>query len=111
VLSHDDAETAVLAAMNIPAGIYNVVDDEPLTRQEYVDSLASLLGVAPARLIPGWVTGLLGNTVELLARSQRISNDQLKAASGWRPRYPSTREGWRVVLDQVKENRQAISPA
>jgi 2-alkyl-3-oxoalkanoate reductase len=42
-LSHDDAATAVLAALNAEAGTYNVVDDEPLRHHEYFESLAKYL--------------------------------------------------------------------
>jgi hypothetical protein len=35
---------------------------------------------------------------ETLARSQRISNRKLRAASGWAPRFPSVREGWPAVI-------------
>ena len=35
-----DGGAAVAAALHIPAGTYNVVDDEPLTKREYADALA-----------------------------------------------------------------------
>jgi nucleoside-diphosphate-sugar epimerase len=34
-ISHDDAATAVVAALQAGAGTYNAVDDEPLRRREY----------------------------------------------------------------------------
>src|SRR6185437_9057993 len=34
--SHDDAAMAAAAAIALPAGIYNVADDDPLTHEEYV---------------------------------------------------------------------------
>jgi nucleoside-diphosphate-sugar epimerase len=58
-VSHDDAAAAVVAALDLPAGIYNVVDDEPLTRREYVDSLARLLDVASPRQPPRWIVYFL----------------------------------------------------
>ncbi len=41
----DDAASAVVAALDAPSGVYNVVDDRPLPRGEYVDALADALGV------------------------------------------------------------------
>ena len=41
----DDAASAVMAALDAPSGVYNVVDDRPLPRGEYVDALADALGV------------------------------------------------------------------
>src|SRR5262249_52741545 len=93
-VSHEDAASAVVAALNVPAGIYNVVDDEPLRRREYFDALAQALGVAPPKLLPEWTTRLFGPLGEALARSLRISNRKLHDASGWSPKYPSVREGW-----------------
>jgi len=97
-ISHDDAAAAVVAALVIPSGVYNVADDEPLRRQEYVDCLAELLGVRSPRLAPSWLARLLGSVGETLARSQRISNRKIKAESDWTPRYPTLREGWKAVL-------------
>jgi nucleoside-diphosphate-sugar epimerase len=101
-VSHDDAASAVVAALGVPAGVYNVTDDEPLRRREYADSLARVLGVPSPRLPPRWTANLLGSVGETLARSQRISNQKLKAESGWVPRYPSVRAGWQAVLDSVE---------
>ncbi len=101
-LSHDDAASAVVAALEVPAGIYNVADDEPLRRREWIDALAAALDVRPPRLLPRWATWLAGSVGEIMARSLRISNRKLKAASGWAPRYPSMREGWRAALAAVE---------
>jgi len=97
-VSHDDAAAAVVAALDVPGGAYNVGDDEPLRRREMVDALASALGVPPPRLPPAWVVKLGGGLAELMARSLRISNRKLRQASNWAPRYPSIREGWRATL-------------
>ena len=98
-VSHDDAATAVIAALAVPAGTYNVSDDRPLRRREFVDALAEALGVPPPKFFPRWLAVLAGSLGETLARSQRIANGKLRAASGWAPRYPSVVEGWRAVVD------------
>jgi nucleoside-diphosphate-sugar epimerase len=97
-ISHDDAASAVLAALYIPAGAYNVADDEPLRRRDYFDSLALLLGVAPPKIPPAWVALAFGSVGSMLVRSLRLSNRKLRGQSGWRPRFPSMREGWRAVI-------------
>ena len=97
-ISHDDAATAVLAALRVPAGIYNVGDDEPLTRRQYVDTLAQALGVPPPRFLPRWLTRLGGSLAETIGRSLRLSNRKLHDATGWEPQYRSVRQGWRPVL-------------
>ena len=101
-VAHDDAATAVVAALGLSAGVYNVADDEPLRRRELFDSLAATLGVASPRCPPTWMTPLMGSLGETLARSERITNRKLREASSWWPRYPSAREGW---PDTVKAMR------
>ncbi len=101
-VSHDDAAAAVAAAITLPTGTYNVVDDEPVTHREYVDSLAQALRVAPPKLLPAWTAHLFGSLGELVARSVRISNRRLRAESSWAPRYRSVRQGWGVLLAQVR---------
>ena len=51
VITTDDAATAVVAALRVPSGIYNVVDDEPLSRAGNIAALAGALGV-PTRCRP-----------------------------------------------------------
>lgn len=107
-VSHDDAAGAVLAALAVPPGIYNVADDEPLRRREFADSLAAALGVGPPKPLPLWLTRHAGSLVELMSRSQRISNQKLRAASTWRPKYASVREGWPPTLAALHDSN---SPA
>lgn len=102
-VSHDDAATAVVAALEVRAGVYNVVDDEPLRRREYFDSLADVLGVKPPRLPPAWTARLMGSLGEMLARSLRISNRKLRGETGWAPKYPSVREGWRALAEELRK--------
>jgi nucleoside-diphosphate-sugar epimerase len=102
-VSHDDAASAVVAALRVGAGVYNVVDDEPLRRREFFDSLASALGVKPPAIPPRWVAFLAGSLGEMMARSLRISNRKLRAESVWSPKYPSAREGWRAVVGELNE--------
>ena len=96
-ISHDDAASAVVAALGAPSGIYNATDDEPLTRAAWGAALASALGVALPRPMPRWMTRLMGSIGEVLSRSQRMSNAKLRAA-GWAPRWRSAREGLRAAL-------------
>jgi nucleoside-diphosphate-sugar epimerase len=103
-VSHDDAAAAVVAALPLASGAYNVVDDDPVTRRVLGETVAALLGVKPPRRpVPRWITRLLGSLGELMSRSQRISNRKLREAGDWRPRYPSIREGLRATLEQRRK--------
>jgi nucleoside-diphosphate-sugar epimerase len=97
-VSHDDAASAVIAAVHIPSGTYNVVDDEPITRREWGESLAAALGVKPPSPFPAWMAKIGGATVELLSRSQRISNHKLHEFSDWEPTARSVRDAWPALV-------------
>ena len=107
-VAQSDAASAVVATLGVPAGTYNVVDDEPLTRREFCDSIASCLGVKPPRFLPAWLTSHMGSTMECLSRSQRVSNWKIREATRWKPQYASVRDGWPVVLENLKSS--ASSP-
>ena len=94
----DDAAAATVAALHVPAGIYNVVDDEPLPMREQVGALTEAFGFRPARHLPLWIARLaFGSGIDVLTRSQRVNNTMFKVVSGWSPRHPSVRQGWRAV--------------
>ncbi|SDY96821.1 Nucleoside-diphosphate-sugar epimerase [Amycolatopsis xylanica] len=96
-----DAGSAVAAALTAPAGIYNVVDDEPLTKREFADALARAAGKRSWVRGPGRVALVLGDRVTSLTRSLRVRNTRFRTATGWRPEYPSAREGWIATAKQV----------
>jgi nucleoside-diphosphate-sugar epimerase len=100
-ISHDDAASAVVAAITLPPGIYNVTDDEPVTHAEYFSSLADAIGVRTPKLLPPWTASLFGPLGNLLARSLRISNLKLRTSSSWTPEYRSVREGWRALASEL----------
>lgn len=94
----EDAGAAVAAALAVPAGTYNVVDDEPLAKADQDAALAAAVGVG--RLVPaGRLLGRLGGSASApLVRSQRVSNRRWREVSGWAPRYPSARQGWAATV-------------
>ncbi|HUQ20875.1 MAG TPA: NAD(P)-dependent oxidoreductase, partial [Gemmatimonadaceae bacterium] len=48
----DDAASAVVASLRVPAGAYNVTDDEPVTRRAAFDALAATIGVKAPKMLP-----------------------------------------------------------
>jgi nucleoside-diphosphate-sugar epimerase len=98
----DDAAAAVVAALAVPGGIYNVCDDEPLTMREYVLALTRACGFpAPLRVPTPLARLLLGPVAAVLTRSQRVANGMFKATAGWAPRCRSVREGWSEIARQL----------
>lgn len=105
-VAQDDAATAVVAALGVPEGIYNIVEDEPMRRGDWARSLAEAAGIKPPKPIPKALTWLGGSLTELLARSERISNGRFRAATEWAPRYRSARDAWPDVLRALPARAQ-----
>jgi len=96
-----DAARATLAAIEQRAeGTYNVVDDEPAPVAEWLPVYAALLGAPPPRRLPQWLGSMLGGpyAMYLMTQMPGASNDQAKAALGWRPLRSSWRGGFREDL-------------
>jgi nucleoside-diphosphate-sugar epimerase len=105
-----DAAAAVAAALQAPAGTFNVVDDEPLTKRDYAQALARAAGTAMWLRGPGRAGLLFGDRLTSLTRSLRVSNARLRTATGWAPRYPSAREGWIATATALTHRRIAARP-
>jgi nucleoside-diphosphate-sugar epimerase len=88
-----DGGRAVAAALSVPAGTYNVVDDEPLTKRGFAEALAAAAGRRHCVRAPGRLARLLGAGTTSLTRSLRVANGRFRNASGWAPHYRSAREG------------------
>lgn len=95
----DDAARAVAAALRLPSGTWNVVDDDPLTRQAYNRAVADAIGAKPARGTGSFFMKLSANT-RFYLRSQRVSNQRFRADTSWVPAYPNARVGWAEMASQ-----------
>lgn len=100
-VSHDDAASAVIAALDIPPGTYNVTDDEPLVRAAYFAALADAFGLPHPKPMPRLLAKLMGPLGELFSRSQRMSNARLRAC-GWSPLYPNVFEGFCAMAAELR---------
>lgn len=86
LLHRDDAATALVAAAEGERDLYLAVDDEPVHRHDLARWLAAETGRD------------VGDLVDAVERSdKRCSNERLRG-TGWRPRYPTFREGYRAAL-------------
>jgi len=100
----DDAAGALVLALDIPAGTYNVVDDRPLRRREYSDAFAAAFGTPRLHLVPSGVTRTLGGDgARGLAASQRVTNAAFRAVTGWMPVWADACVGWSAIATQLTE--------
>ncbi len=102
----DDAARAVVATLDdaVPSGTYNVVDDEPLTRREYLDAFSAAFELGRLRCVPTPIMRAVGGGASrLLTASQRVSNHRFRSVAGWEPQYSSARDGWPAVAAERRE--------
>jgi nucleoside-diphosphate-sugar epimerase len=92
-----DAASALVAAVTqpVPSGVYDIVDDDPLTRGEVFAAMAQAVGRQhlwhPPALLMRMMTGAV---YDVVSRSLRVSNRRFKAMSTWNPSVPNARMGW-----------------
>ena len=103
-----DAGRAVAAALSVPAGVYNVVDDIPLTKREFANALAAATGRKRFLRFPGRMALLLGDGMTSLTRSLRVSNAQFREAATWQPKFPSAREGLVATFTELDAAPQPL---
>jgi len=99
LIHRDDIVGAIGAAFLAPESvrdeIFNVCDDDPVTRGEIVDWLMSRVGRTAAAARDGDGSGGSPRPV----RNRTFSNKKLKSLLRWKPRYPGFRDGYRQILE------------
>jgi nucleoside-diphosphate-sugar epimerase len=94
-----DIAAAILACFGageeVRSHIFNVVDDEPTPKADVVAWLATRLGLPPPTF-----TGESAGNRRAVTPDRVIANGKLKAALGWKPDYPSFREGYESLLSR-----------
>ncbi len=97
----DDAALATrLAIEHGPAGIFNIVDDDPAEVSAWLPVLAQAIGAPPPRRVPAWLARLIiGDAgISMMTEARGSSNAKAKRVLQWQPWYASWREGFRRGL-------------
>jgi len=96
----DDVAAGLEASIARPraGGIYNLCDDEPAANSAVIAYAADLLGLPVPPEVPLAEAGLSPLAQRFYAESKRVANARAKAELGWRPAFPTYREGLRAVL-------------
>jgi 2-alkyl-3-oxoalkanoate reductase len=92
-----DAAAATIAAMEQGApGVYNIVDDDPASVAEWLPYLARAVGASAPLRIPAWLGRLAAGEVgiSMMTQIRGSSNAKAKRELGWRPAWPSWRDGF-----------------
>jgi nucleoside-diphosphate-sugar epimerase len=82
-----DAARAAMLALDWPAGMVNIVDDEPAAGTEWLPLFAAAIGAPPPPID------------EQEGQERGASNRKARGELGWKPLHPTWREGFRTALD------------
>ena len=96
----DDIALAVANALtrDAPPGAYNIGDDLPASHNAVTEHACALLGVEPPPLQTVDEAGLSEMARGFYAENRRVANGKAKRVLGWRPLYPTYREGLAAIL-------------
>ncbi|HEY0438102.1 MAG TPA: SDR family oxidoreductase [Phenylobacterium sp.] len=96
----DDLAAGLEASTARPraGGVYNLCDDEPCPNGDVIAYAAELLGMPVPPEVALTDAKLSPAGMRFYAESKRVSNARAKAELGWRPAYPTYREGLRAIL-------------
>jgi nucleoside-diphosphate-sugar epimerase len=106
IINVDDAAGSVVAAVQnfsqATGLLYNICDNEPVLYRDLVHYIASTLNAKKPSSIPTVLAKivLVKGLVNFLLASVRCKNEKAKRELGWKPTYPTYREG--VKAEVVK---------
>lgn len=98
LIHRDDVVSGIALALqagpSIPGQVFNVTDDEAVTREDLMRWLSGRLK-CPMPSFDGHMTSGRRSTVP----DRMMANARIKRVLGWMPQFPSFREGYRRILE------------
>jgi len=93
----EDIAAGVIAGLDAPPGAYNLADDLPCSQNLLVEEACRLIGMELPPLQTLEEAQLSPMARGFYAENRRVANGKAKRLLGWRPRYPTFREGLRAL--------------
>jgi nucleoside-diphosphate-sugar epimerase len=109
----DDGARAMARAIEVgaPGESYNIVDDAPVSLRDYMIEAARAAGAPRPRSVPFWLVRLLMPYASAMGDARLpVSNAKAKRDLGWRPTYPTCRDGLRHDLGTELRQSAAAAP-
>jgi nucleoside-diphosphate-sugar epimerase len=105
----EDVVSGLFASMDRPrpGAAYNLTDDEPAPAHEVMEWAAARMGLPRPPEIELDDTSVTDAMRRFYLDSKRVSNALAKAELGWRPAYPTYREGLGAMLTPTPERSAA----
>lgn len=106
----DDIVSGVIAALDAPAGAYNLSDDLPASQNAVIEEACLLLGMEPPPLLTLEDANLSPMARGFYAENRRVANGKARRVLGWKPRYPDYRTGLRALKATTIPTSAIIPP-
>ena len=108
----DDCAAACLEAVRrLPVGERLIIaDDTPSTQREFTEFMAELMGLPRPGRIPALAVRLvMGDFLyKTVTMNSKVTNAKARRVlDGWRPAYPSYREGLRAAIAEIEAGHKA----
>lgn len=95
----DDIASGLLALLRSErTGVFHLCDDFAAPPQDVISYAADLLGASQPPEIAFESADLSPMARSFYSECKRISNARIKAATGWRPKFPTYRHGLKAIL-------------
>ncbi len=104
----DDAASAVVQAIKnykkIRRETFNILDDEPVTNEDFVKYLSKKLNDKEPKKADLKISDMLLSrfSVNIILSSFRSKNDKFKEMTGWKPKFKTYKEGYSSVINELK---------
>lgn len=106
----DDIVAGVIAGIDAPPGAYNLADDYPCSQNLLIEEACRLLGIDPPRLQTLDQARLSPQAVAFYSENRRVANGKAKRVLGWKPAYPTYREGLRALSAMTSPKIASAEP-
>ena len=107
----EDIARGVIASFAAPAGVYNLADDCPVSQNTVIEEACRLLGREPPPLLSLEQANLSRQARAFYAENRRVANGKAKRVLGWKPDYPTYREGLRALRAIASPVSATTTPA
>ena len=106
----EDLASGVIAGLTAPPGVYNLADDLPASQNAVIEEACRLLGREPPPLLSLDAAGLSPQARAFYAENRRVANGRARRVLGWRPAYPTYREGLRALSAMTSPTSAITEP-
>ena len=106
-----DIASGVIASIAKPAGAYNLADDLPCSQNTVIEEAARILHISPPPLQSLEEANLSPMALAFYAENRRVANGKAKRVLGWKPAFPTYREGLRALSATNNPIITSVDPA